>query len=328
MPQLALLIALVLVLCSIAVLIYFIHHVPMRIHINSVIEQIGGRLVHDIEARFPAKDEPAPANHAGDLPVPQALSADAPLAGQEQPAPILSYGIGYIQVIDEGAVIEAARAHDMVVRLHRQPGDFVHKHSLLMTAWPAGKCSEQAAAALRQACALGSRRSALQDLRFLIDELVEIAARALSPGVNDPFTASSCLDWLGAAMATLAQRRLPPCERVDADGQLRLLLLPVTFDDFIERAFGALAQYASADMIAGKRFLDSLGDVAHHCDDPALIATLARQARAFRALAANTLDGACRDAVVGRADSVLAALARATGESLCAGTTARMEGIT
>ncbi len=54
-PQLALLIALVLVLCSIAVLIYFIHHVPMQIHINSVIEQIGGRLVDDIEARFPAR---------------------------------------------------------------------------------------------------------------------------------------------------------------------------------------------------------------------------------------------------------------------------------
>lgn len=328
-PQLALMIALVLVLCSIAVLIYFIHHVPMRIHINSVIEQIGGRLVHDIEARFPAKDEPAPATHAGDLPVPQALSADAPLAGQKQPASILAQGIGYIQVIDESAVIEAARAHDMVVRLHRQPGDFVHKHSLLMTAWPAGKCSEQAAAALRQAVALGSRRSALQDLRFLIDELVEIAARALSPGVNDPFTASSCLDWLGAAMATLARRRLPPCQRTDADGQLRLVLHPVTFDDFIDRAFGALAQYASADMIAGKRFLDSLGDVARHCDDRGLIATLASQARAFRALATNALDGACRDAVVGRADSVLAALARAAGESLCAeGTTARMEGIT
>ncbi|WP_054132104.1 DUF2254 domain-containing protein [Novosphingobium sp. AAP1] len=326
-PQLALLIALVLVLCSIAVLIYFIHHVPMQIHINSVIEQIGGRLVDDIEARFPARDEPPSATSASAMPVPAALLAERPVAGQDGPAAIACHGMGYIQLIDEDAVIAVAQEHDMVVRLHRQPGDFVHKHSVLMTAWPADACTEQAATVLRHAVALGSRRSALQDLRFLIDELVEIAARALSPGVNDPFTASSCLDWLGAALATLARRRLPPGQRVDAEGSLRLVAQPVTFEGFVDRAFGALAQYASADMIAGKHYLDALGDVARNCDDPALIATLARQARAFRALAAKALDGACRDAVVARADSVLNALVHAGAQDSRAGDADRMEGI-
>ncbi len=327
-PQLALLIALVLVLCSIAVLIFFIHHVPMCIHINSVIEQIGARLVADIEARFPPSDQrPAPPG-PGDLPDPEISAADTRHVDQEQGAPIHCHGIGYIQLIDVASIIAVAHAHDMIVRLHGEPGDFVHKHSVLMTAWPAENCTEQAAAALRNACALGARRSALQDLRFLIDELVEIAARALSPGVNDPFTANSCLDWLGAAMATLARRSLPSGQHTDAQGRLRLIVHPTTFADMVDRAFGALAQYASADMIAGKHFLDALGDVARSCDDPALVATLAAQARAFRALAANALDGACRDAVVGRADSVLGAMAPAGGKGRSADAAARMEGIT
>lgn len=179
-PQLALLIALVLVLCSIAVLIYFIHHVPMQIHINSVIEQIGGRLVDDIEQRFPARDEPRSAAPAGALPVPAALLTERPIGGPDRSAAITCQGMGYIQLIDKSAVIAVAKEHDMVVRLYRQPGDFVHKHSVLMTAWPADACTGQVATALRQAVALGSRRSALQDLRFLIDELVEIAARAVA----------------------------------------------------------------------------------------------------------------------------------------------------
>jgi uncharacterized membrane protein len=162
---------------------------------------------------------------------------------------------------------------------------------------------------LRGAFAIGSRRTALQDLRFLIDELVEIAARALSPGVNDPFTAQSCLDWLGAAIADLARRDLPSRLRADEDEALRVIAHPVTFEGFVDRAFGALAQYASADMIAGKRFLNALGVVALSCDDPGRIKTLARLTREFRALAEIALEGACRQAVLTRADELLRALA-------------------
>lgn len=132
-----------------------------------------------------------------------------------------------------------------MVRLQYQSGDFAHKGSVLLEAWPAERADEDAIRALREAFAVGARRTALQDLRFLIDELVEIAARALSPGVNDPFTANSCLDWLGAAMADLARRDLPSRLRAHDDGALRVIAHPVTFQDFVDRAFGALAQYVS-----------------------------------------------------------------------------------
>ena len=308
-PQLALLIGLVLVLCSIAVLIFFIHHVPMRIHINNVIERIGDRLIEEIDERFPMFVGEPLEERADDPRIPSVFRGDASQADHEGRVPVRSKHTGYLQLIDESTLLDVARDHDLVIRLQYQSGDFTHKGSVLLEAWPAERCDESAAKALRGAFAIGSRRTALQDLRFLIDELVEVAARALSPGVNDPFTANSCLDWLGAAMADLARRDLPSRLRADADETLRVIAHPMSFAGFIDRAFGALAQYASSDMIAGKRFLKALGDVALSCDDHGRIATLASQTRNFRALAEGALNGACREAVLARADDLLRALA-------------------
>jgi uncharacterized membrane protein len=308
-PQLAVLVGVMLVLCSIAVLIYFIHHVPSRIHINSVIERIGDRLIVEIDNRFPVFVGQPLDERADDDRVPDAFSPDAGPAAFERRAGIRARHTGYIQLIDEHALIDTAQAKGLVLRLQYQSGDFTHKGSVLVEAWPADRLDEEASVTLRTAFAIGSRRTALQDLRFLIDELVEIAARALSPGVNDPFTANSCLDWLGAALSDLARRDLPSRLRADEDGALRVITHPLTFDGFIDRAFGALAQYASADMIAGKRFLAALGDVALNCDAPARIAVLTRQTAQFRELADGELKGANRTALLERADDLLRALA-------------------
>ncbi|WCT74510.1 DUF2254 domain-containing protein [Sphingomonas naphthae] len=308
-PQLAVLVGVLLVLCSIAVLIFFIHHVPSRIHINSVIERIGDRLIAEIDNRFPVFVGQPLDERADDPRIPAAFRPDADVAAIERLAAVRAKDTGYIQLIDEAALIDTARDHGLILRLQYQPGDFTHRGSVLVEAWPAEDLDDDAAKALRAAFAIGSRRTALQDLRFPIDELVEIAARALSPGVNDPFTANSCLDWLGAALSDLARRDLPSRLRADDDGALRVIAHPMTFAGFIDRAFGALAQYASADMITGNRCLAALGDVALSCDAPDRVAVLARQATAFRELAEDALSGANRRAVLARADQLLHALA-------------------
>ncbi len=308
-PQLAVLVAVILVLCSIAVLIFFIHHVPMRIHINSVIEQVGERLIAEIDNRFPVFLG-KPLDEALDDPrIPPAFRPDAPIEAYERRTVVRSKNTGYIQLIDEDSLIQTAAKHDLIIRLQYQSGDFAHRGSVLTEAWPGERVDEDVVNALRGAFAMGSRRTALQDLRFLIDELVEIAARALSPGVNDPFTANSCLDWLGAALSDLARRDLPSRLRADDDEALRVIAHPMSFAGFIDRAFGALAQYASADMIAGKRFLNAIGDVALSCDDPGRMAILRLQVGAFRELAGESLAGANLLAVQNRADQLLRALA-------------------
>ncbi len=308
-PQLAVLVGVLLVLCSIAVLIYFIHHVPSRIHINSVIERIGDRLMMEIEERFPTPIGEPVEGKGKDAHVPAAFRADADDALAGQRAGVRSKQAGYVQLIDADTLITKAQEKNLVLRLQYQPGDFIHTGSTLLEVYPADRLDDETATALRSAFASGSRRTALQDLRFLIDELVEIAARALSPGVNDPFTANSCLDWLGAALADLATRDLPSRLRTDEDGHVRVIVHPITFGGFVDRAFGALSQYASADMIAGKRYLAALGDVALACNLPARLEVLARQARQFRDLADHALTGVNRDVVLERADELLRALA-------------------
>lgn len=307
-PQLAVLVGVLLVLCSIAVLIYFIHHVPSRIHINSVIERIGDRLLAEIDNRFPVCIGDPLDDDADDDRVPLAFRADATAADAAKRAGVRAKETGYVQLIDTRAIMEMAGDRGTILRLQYQAGDFVHRGSVLLEASPPEALDDDAEAKLRDAFAIGARRTALQDLRFLIDELVEIAARALSPGVNDPFTANSCLDWLGAALADLARRELPSRLRAGEDGALRVIAHPVSFAGFVDRAFGALAQYASADALAGKRFLAALGDVALGCDARGRLDVLRGQAEAFRDLADRALQGASRDAVLARADALLRAL--------------------
>ena len=310
-PQLALMVGILLVLCSIAVLIYFIHHVPSRIHINKVIERIGDRLLTEIDQRFPKPLGDGVDDAEAPLSVPAAFHPDTATSNAHRRGMVRARDTGYIQLIDADSLLACAAKHDLIVRLQYRPGDFVHRGSALLEAYPVSRLDDAAASAFCDSFSTGARRTAMQDMRFLIDELVEIAARALSPGVNDPFTAKSCLDWLGAALAALAGRELPSVLRKDADGEVRAIVHPITFAGFVDQSFGALAQYAASDMIAARHLLTSIEDFALSCDSPGRRATLERMVIGFRALACGSLDGMNRDSVTDHADALLGALAAA-----------------
>jgi len=276
-PNMAILVGVFLAICSIAVLIFFIHHVPSKIHINSVIEDIGHRLLKEIDHRFPAYIGSGPSEGAttADLALIPATFRDGASAAQGDDRRVIpATSTGYIQLVDDDALLTAAKRHDLVLRMQYQPGDFASAGRALVEAWPPGCCPDGAVSAIQGAFSFGARRSALQDLRFLIDELVEIAARAMSPGVNDPFTAVTCLDWLSAALSALATRRLPSPLRLDDKGALRVIAHPITFADFVDRSFGALAQYCANDMVGALRLVRALGEVSLDCDDPNRLATL------------------------------------------------------
>jgi len=115
---------------------------------------------------------------------------------------------------------------------------------------------------------VGRQRTGQQDLRFGIDELVEIAARALSPGVNDPFTAIACLDWLGAALGELDHRPPALTQLADEDGTARIILRPLEFEDYLDAAFGQLRSYVAADPNARAHALNTLKDLATHVEKP------------------------------------------------------------
>ena len=311
-PNLSLLVGVALALCSIAVLIFFIHHVPSKIHINSVIEDVGDRLIGEIKHRFPTfigagrveADE-----HTTEAQVPRTFRVDASAEEAGRRMLVNAKSTGYIQMVEDSALLAAAKKHNLVLRLQYQTGDFVHVGRTVVEAWPPERCDEEAARTIANAFAVGARRSALQDLRFLIDELVEIAARALSPGVNDPFTAVTCLDWLSAGLSDLAGRTLPSHLRLDDDGALRIIAHPETFDGFLDRSFGALAQYCAGDMVAALRYIRSLGEISLDCDDPHRLTMIGDYVDKLEELAEVNLSGFNLSRVRERADELRRALA-------------------
>ncbi len=258
-PHIAILVGLALAVASVGVLIFFIHHVPESIHVSNLVAGVGRDLLGKVDTLFPERiGEGEPAAEAGGAapgsPLPDGFYDDAERVAAD--------GAGYVTGIDADAILRLACEHDLLLRVRRRPGDFVAGGDTLVLAWPPDRVTDEVRGTIRTAFAWGAQRTAHQDVRFLIDELVEIAARALSPGVNDPFTAIACVDWLGAALKDLAERRFPPAERHDDDGRLRVVAHPTTFEQFVGRAFGQLRPYLASDRNATLHALRVVGETA------------------------------------------------------------------
>ncbi len=304
-PNVAVFGAIIMAICSIGVLIFFIHHVPSNIHISNVIADIGKALVGHIDKRFP-KPLGQPGKDAAENGDRDAVEWQVPgcfgsgvIDHDTSPGygEVESGHTGYIQVIDYATLMEAAKKHDIVVRMNCRPGTFAHPGHVLFDAWPKERLSDDARDHLLSAIALGNTRNVSQDLLFLFDELVEIAARALSPGVNDPFTAVTCLDWLAAAFSQMAGGQRPDPLRVDERGKLRVIGEPVTFAGYLEHTFGHLRQYAGADMIAGSHLIGVLGQIAPSCSHSDEFEALRHQKNALVEIARENLAGASLKAV-------------------------------
>lgn len=110
--------------------------------------------------------------------------------------------------------------------------------------------------------ALGNRRTPVQDIRFAFNQLAEIAVRAMSPALNDPFTALDCINRIGAGIGRMAQRNDPPAYRIDSDKQLRLIISPVSFTELVENAFTPVRNYSRGSVIVTLQMLRTISELA------------------------------------------------------------------
>lgn len=177
---------------------------------------------------------------------------------------------GYIQAIDMDSLMRMACERDLLLRLHSRPGNFISTGSPLADVWTCGEPSAEDSnagdltATLNETVIVGIRRTPRQDVECAIEELVEIAVRALSPGINDPFTAMNCIDRLGAALGRLSERKLPTAYRCDDEGSLRLIVRTVSFANALDAAFSQIRQYGHNSVAVTIRLLEALASVAEH----------------------------------------------------------------
>jgi uncharacterized membrane protein len=285
-PQLSLLVAFILMIVSVAVLVFFLNHVPSSIRINKVIADIGRRLMRAVEKTYPVEG-----NDDG---------PDRRTRGE----PLLARKAGYVQLIDFAELEKLARRCEYEFSLAVRTGDFLHE-DLPMLEISGGECTDEQRKAIRECFTQGFSRTPEQDPQFLIDELVEIGLRALSPGINDPFTAVTSLHWLGAATAELGRRRLVKDICGDDSETCPVHPLPDDFRHYVQRGFGAIRSAVATNPIASKVMLETLCNVATTLQSVARREVLLEEARRLREQALIALDGPDKREVEGQFDRLL-----------------------
>lgn len=258
-PQISVTVGIILVLTSIGVLIYFIHHASTSIQAENVIAEVGEELEKTIERLFPEKIGLGEENSKGFL-------KELPANFEQESYIITSLKSGYLQAIDGEMLIKIAQKKDLLLRVLYRPGKFVVQKSNLVMVWPKERVNRHLIKQIRETFILGRQRTQHQDVEFPVNQLVEIAVRALSPGINDPFTAIRCIDQLSAGLSHLAVKEFPSAYRYDKNNILRVIVEPVTFRGIIDAAFNQIRQYGSTSVAVMIRLLEAIATIAERTD--------------------------------------------------------------
>jgi uncharacterized membrane protein len=300
-PHLSVMVGLILALISLLWLVYFIHHVASSIQADTVIAELGEQLSEAIERRFPEID------------LPEGGPLEAPFIDRlaEPPGVVAAPQSGYVQAIDARALLRKAAAKGLIVKIDARPGDFVVARAPLLYVWPRERLSDDLAEDLQEPIVIGPKRTPTQDIDFAVAALVEIALRALSPGINDPQTGMTCIDRLTEALAEIMADDEPPSLVPDADGAVRLIVRPATFEGVISAAFNPIRDAGRDHARVLRRLAEALAVLARFTRDESQRETVARQAAAT--------EDACRAAALdplgrGEVEQSLEALRRALAE--------------
>ena len=239
-PQLTATVGLLLMLATFASLILLVQHISTMLQAPNIAAAAGAELLDVVRAEIP--DE----IRSGD---------DHRQSGQEAPdttlveaegSPVRVRDTGYIQYIDPEYLLSLVQERNLVIRLLHKPGHFVSRGEVVALVWPAGRFDEQLEGHIGHAFQIGNQRTPTQDVEYAVNQLVEMAVRAMSPAINDPFTAMTCLDYVGNGLALFIRQGEKSSHYYDRDGRLRLVLEPITFDELLCAAFDML-RHASCD---------------------------------------------------------------------------------
>lgn len=282
-PSISMIVAVILAMASLAVLIYFINHISMAIQASRIISTISHDLTAIIDQLYPEKrDESAESNSDQE---------DANWEPGGEPTPVHSGRSGYIRNVDYAALVREASTASLLIDVPHHAGQFVAKGATIARVYGEGRGSvtQELDEKIMAAFSIGNDRAAERDIEFFIDQLVEIAVRALSPGINDPFTAMACLDQLGASLRQLAERKLPSPHHRDKDGQIRVRAESQTFQGAVGAAFNLIRQYGQASAPVSMRLMETIAVLAEYTPSPEHRETLLAHARMVESAATSQM---------------------------------------
>ncbi len=261
-PVLTVAVAMALAPLCVGVLIYFIYHISNAISVNHIVDRIAREteLVIDElmpEPRKPFQREEIAGSFAGLLDV-----------------AITSQRSGYIRFIDIERLRALAKMYGVSIRVERRIGHFVPEGVPLMHLTRGDKITAERRVALLSAIDLGPTRTLQQDVEFGVVQIVDIGLRAISPAVNDPTTAITCVDQLSSILIRWMGRVPPRSFYYDPPHVLRLAIPWIAFDGLLDLAFEQIRHYAEADAAVSLRLIRALSDMRVCATDPEIAGRL------------------------------------------------------
>jgi uncharacterized membrane protein len=307
-PHIGVTVTLALMVAALAVLIYFIHHTATSIQLPHVIASIAGELSQAIEEQG-GYDTRSAAGPGPAGPSAAELARWMEAGGGVVRAP----ASGYLQFIRHDVLVQFAAEADAVISLSYRPGHFLVQGHPVALVWPP-EAAARVSDALGRAHITGPVRTLTQDVSFGIDQLVEIAIRALSQAVNDTFTALTCIDWLADSLCQITVRWHPAGVHRDDRGFIRIIAAEPSHERLVQRAFEKIREASPGMPAVMIRQLDALAKIMADTSTGGQRRVLLDQAAMIlRASERSVPEKADRDDVRRRYEDVLAAETRSAG---------------
>jgi len=245
--------------------IAFIHNITTTVQVTTVVSRVGRRTAHLIGEQFGPPDG-TPGFGPTWSPRPHEESTPLTVHGRH----------GSLDHVDYPRLVALARDHDVVVHLDVHLGTFIASGQRVGTVWGTAGLDDDLRRAFDRTLGVTRTRTTLQDISFGVRQLVDIAERALSPGINDPTTAVQVLDEIHVLLRELAMRRTISPYIADGDGVVRVVTQPPTFAGILDLAVDEILDYADNVQVPRKlkAMLEDVRDVARDENLGAVVAKL------------------------------------------------------
>lgn len=249
-PTLGVTVAVLLGLACLGAFIYFVHHIAQSIQVSTIISGVARETGGAIDHLFPeGVGEPEE-------------EVDGESARPAEGTVIRAPESGYITIVDTDELLRLTTKRDLTLRMEKAVGEFVPEGAALALVTPRENMNSGVVEEIQSLYALGKERTLGQDVEFGFRQLVDIALKALSPGINDVTTATTCVDYLGSLLRRVATRSMPALYRYDDRGRLRVIARGPTFEGLVGLAFDQIRTAGQSQAAVMLRILAVLQDLS------------------------------------------------------------------
>jgi uncharacterized membrane protein len=282
-PSISILLALLAAVANIVLLIIFIHHIAISIQADHVISDISNSLSTSLKLLFPEFiGEESEETKSPDVKTAKSF--------YEFNHPIRSKKSGYLQYIDSEALIKFAKENELLIELNYRPGDYLVENMDIGVLHTNSTVEEEDIKKVLSQFIIGNTRTHQQDVEHTINQMVEIAARALSTGVNDPYTAIACIDNLSSSLCYMTKVKFPSKYRLDNDGQLRVIADVLSFEGMLDAAYNQIRQFAKRSPSVVIRLMEALTTIDKIAKNPSHKEALRKHATMVLNMAESAFD--------------------------------------